>query len=398
MITFIKASRIIYNYYTMNKSKESGSVAIIIGIIVVLAIIGVILYMNRAGLSPSGTATSTPSATTVNINTGTQQNPGGPISAPQAGAPIVITSPNAAPSTKSAVVSGSIVPDGSPTSFWFEYGPSPDLGMKASSQAIGSGFNTITTSEFLTGLSVDTTYYYRLVGQNAFGKVTGTTYTFQTSANNPPPPVGSAPSIKTLSASALSRSSATLNGEINPDQSQTQYWFEYGKTSSLGSTSIFQSAGNGNVNAAISATVSNLDPASTYFYRLNAQNQFGTVNGQVMTFVTPGPPVTAAPTAETQSASSIRSSSATLNGSVNPNGIETSYWFEYSSDASLTAPNLKSTSPQSAGSGAALKSVSQGTTGLASSTTYYFRIVAKNSAGLVDGPQSSFKTAATNSR
>jgi hypothetical protein len=382
----------------MKKNKGIAAVGVVLGIVAVLVIVWLIVYANRTVVAPSGTATSTPNTPSVNGNTNPPQNPVGmpaPSSNLTPGVPIVSTNPTASPSNKTVVVTGSITPNGAFTSYWFEYGTGPDLGSRNSAQTIGSGYNPIATPAYITGLSVNTTYYFRLAGENAYGKVTGTTYTFQTSAANPPPPVGSAPSVKTLAANALSRTSANLNGEINPDQAQTQYWFEYGKTSSLGSTSAFQSAGNGRVNAAVSISVPNLDPATTYFYRLNAQNQFGTVNGATMTFATLGPavaPSPASPTVETRGATAISASGATLNGRVNPNGAETSYWFEYSTAAALEAPLLKSTGPQSAGSGTSLRPLSQNATGLASSTTYYYRVVAQNSVGLVHGAVTSFKT------
>jgi len=92
------------------------------------------------------------------------------------------------------------------------------------------------------------------------------------------------------------------------------------------------------------------------------------------------------PTTTTKAASSITQTTATLNGTVNPNGLETKYWFEY---GPTTAYGTK-TAETSAGSGTANASASKGITGLAEATTYHYRLVGSNSEGKSYGADQTF--------
>jgi len=92
---------------------------------------------------------------------------------------------------------------------------------------------------------------------------------------------------------------------------------------------------------------------------------------------------TAAPTVTTLAATSVGTTTATLNGNVTANGLATNAWFEYGSDPTLVSSTL--TSPQSVGSGTTIQSVNAAITGLATGTTYYFRAAASNSSGTTKG-------------
>ncbi len=96
------------------------------------------------------------------------------------------------------------------------------------------------------------------------------------------------------------------------------------------------------------------------------------------------------PTVTTTAATNITSSSATLNGTVNPNGSATSAYFEWGTDNTLSTSN--STASQSIGSGTADVSVTADLTGLSPNTTYYYRVIGENSAGVQRGSILSFKT------
>ena len=288
-------------------------------------------------------------------------------------------------------MNGTVKPNGAFTSYWFEYGSTSALGSKTTTQSIGSGYPSIQAPAYVTGLAANTTYYYRLVAQNSYGKVAGVEYTFKTT-QGVPPPRGSAPSPVTLSASGISRTTANISGTVNPDGSATQYWFEYGKTQDLGSTIGFISAGDGTAKVPVSASISNLDAATTYYFRVNAQNQFGTITGAIVSFKTSGPAATQPPVSVTKNATSVTASAATLHGTVDPNGLSTNYWFEYSTDSLLGSVLLKTTASKAVGSGNGAVSLSADVSGLASNTTYFFRIVGESSAGTVRGENLTFTT------
>jgi hypothetical protein len=101
------------------------------------------------------------------------------------------------------------------------------LSSKTVSQQIGSGFISLSSPAFITGLKANTLYYFRLSANNNFGTTSGATYSFKT--NNNPPVQGVAPTVRTNSAGNISRTGANLNGIVNPNGFQTKYWFEYGK-------------------------------------------------------------------------------------------------------------------------------------------------------------------------
>ncbi len=354
----------------------------IIGALVAIIIIGGGAWMLTNGTSGSGTvATSTTQGTN---DTSTPQPSATPAT------PWVSTGTLVVASNSGAVVTGKIIPNGAQTTYWYEYGPTSALGASTIAQSIGSGSVSISAPVFISGLSANASYSYRLVAQNVLGTARGATYSFTTNSN--PAPVGGAPTVSTNAATTVTRTSATINGHVSPNLSDTSYWFEYGTSNDLGNTTDFQGAGNGNVTTSRSATISNLQPQTTYYFRIDAQNAFGTVNSTIQSFTTGGPANPTAPSADTTNATNITTSAATANGQVNPHGAATTYWFEYSTD-SLLGHILGSTTHQTvAGSGTSVVMVSANLTGLARNTNYSYRLVTSNNYGTTDGDIVSFKT------
>lgn len=99
-------------------------------------------------------------------------------------------------------------------------------------------------------------------------------------------------------------------------------------------------------------------------------------------------PKTAKPQVSTGLAGSITPESATLTGSVDPNGLGTNYRFEYGSGSKLGARSARA----NAGSGVTRVAATGGISGLRSNTTYRYRIVAANRKGTVRGRIRTFKT------
>ena len=112
--------------------------------------------------------------------------------------------------------------------------------------------------------------------------------------------------------------------------------------------------------------------------------------GMVRRYMAPG---YNAPVVTTNPATYVASFSATLNGSVDPNGLTTSVYFQYGTTTSYgftTAPHSKT--------GNTPQSVSANIAGLTASTTYHFRIVATNSAGTRYGSDRTFITLSATGR
>jgi hypothetical protein len=97
-------------------------------------------------------------------------------------------------------------------------------------------------------------------------------------------PTADAALAGTGSATNITSSTAELNGTVYPGGAPTTCYFEYGTTSSYGSTiPCAQSTGPGAASVAVSADLTGLSPNTTYYFTLVATNP-----GGGMTY-TPGP-------------------------------------------------------------------------------------------------------------
>jgi hypothetical protein len=94
------------------------------------------------------------------------------------------------------------------------------------------------------------------------------------------------------------------------------------------------------------------------------------------------------PSVVTGAASNVYSGTATLNGTVNPNELSTTSYFEYG----VTDTYGQSTTVQDVGSAGAV-SLEAEISGLSPETTYHYRIVANSQAGTSDGSDQIFTTA-----
>ena len=127
--------------------------------------------------------------------------------------------------------------------------------------------------------------------------------------------VAAAPTAITGPVSAVGTTSATASGTVNPNGLSTSWYFEYGTSTAYGKKTATRSAGSGTTNVQVSATLTGLTPGTTYHYRLVAVNGDGTTRGADGVFTT-----SSAPVAVTGAASDVTVSSATLAGTVDPNG------------------------------------------------------------------------------
>jgi hypothetical protein len=293
------------------------------------------------------------------------------------GAPGVTTNPATNVASFSATLNGSIYPHGLTTTVYFQYGTTTGYGHTTASQTkTGNTYQSVSAT--ISGLTASTTYHFRIVATNSAGTTYGADRTFTTLSPTGPPVVTTNP------ASLIASFSATLNGSVDAHGLTTSVYFQYGTTTSYGLTTAPQSK-NGNSYQNVSANISGLSASTTYHFRLVATNGSGTVYGADQTFTTlsaTGPPVVI-----TNPATSVTSSSATLNGTVDSHGLTTSVHFQYGTTSSygLTTAN------QSFG-GNTYQSVSANISGLSGSTTYHFRIVATNSAGITYGSDKTFTT------
>ena len=87
-----------------------------------------------------------------------------------------------------------------------------------------------------------------------------------------PVAAASEPVVSTGTATAITSTSAKLNGTVNPGGEATSYYFQYGTTTSYGSQTATSPVGSGSANVDVAAPISSLTPNIAYHYRLVAIN------------------------------------------------------------------------------------------------------------------------------
>jgi hypothetical protein len=207
------------------------------------------------------------------------------------------------------------------------------------------------------------------------------------------------PLAVTEGAFAALATTATLAGTIKVDGGTTRgadttYRFEYGPTTAYGQSAPVPEGDLGSGPVAEGTTVSmaltGLARSTTYHYRLVATNSGagGSGYGADHTFTT----VVLAPAVDT-GRPTVAATAATLTGGVLPQGVDTTYHFEYGATTSYGA-----TTPvpdADAGSGTTPQPVTQDITGLTPNTTYHYRLVATSIGGTTYGADQAFTTYAS---
>lgn len=151
--------------------------------------------------------------------------------------------------------------------------------------AIPADFATHSVSAAATGLAASTIYHVRLVAANATANQTGDGGEFTT----PGPAV-----VETVGAPIRTMTSAQLGGRVLPRNAATTYFFEYGEQGPCDANPCTQtepkSAGSGDFTLLASEEIQDLQPNTTYHYRLVADNgnPDGADVGEDMTVTTRG--------------------------------------------------------------------------------------------------------------
>ncbi len=243
--------------------------------------------------------------------------------------PTVVTGSVSSVAARSAVLEGTIDPGGVASTYHFEYSTDLSFGSRTAESAEVSGSGAIAVSAAVPGLRPNTTYNYRIVGLNASGSIAGVPATVPLTTLSAPPEVVGPPF-----ASAIGPRSARLHGTVNPNSNSpaVRQYVEFGTTTAYGRTVDALSDGVspfsfGGDDVSVIASVSGLEPGTTYHFRVVAgaalfqppfvDPQFGVDQ----TFVT-------APAAA-GGATGVTSKRATLTGTVNPHGLPTTYSFRY---------------------------------------------------------------------
>jgi hypothetical protein len=212
-----------------------------------------------------------------------------------------------------------------------------------------------------------------------------------------------APVVSTGGSSAVAKTSATLEGSVNPGgEAVTLCQFEYGpgpaeveglqnETYSDVAACVPAAPGSGSTPVAVTAQASALEPGTVYHYRLAAGDSKGLGvgrNGELSTLQAVSELQSEAVTdVEEPVAGSIL---ATLNGSLSPEGAATHYYFEYGETEAYGSASP--TKPGTEVKGTGLEHAQTQLSGLKAETTYHYRLVATNSVGTTVGGDMTFTT------
>ncbi len=196
------------------------------------------------------------------------------------------------------------------------------------------------------------------------------------------PPSG----VQTGAAEEVTAASANLGGKLDAG-GEAEYYVEYGTASCSASVCGTKSAAvhvSGKVQECVLGgvlqecvapiVVGGLEPNTTYHYWLVATNAAASkpVHGDAMEFTTK----VAAPSPKTGLAQDVTATSAQIPGELNPGGAETEYYVEYLLPSSMTEESAAAFANGKTQASVGPIAVS----GLQPNTTYYYWLVAKNSA------------------
>jgi uncharacterized protein (TIGR02145 family) len=280
--------------------------------------------------------------------------------------------------TNSVTLNGTVNPNSASTTVVFEYGTSIDYGSTATSvESPITGFTPVSVSANLAGLMPGLTYHFRIKVENTNGIAYSSDQTFTT--------IGKVPTITSSTYSDLTAKSAKLAGVVNPNSLVTAVTFEYGTSASYGSTATLGNSLSGSVAVNVGAALTDLVAGTTYHFRIKCENLLGATYSNDQSFKTFG----AVPTAVTVDATTVTSSSAKLNASVNSNWLETAITFEWGTTSGYG--NAISAVPSPLNSTYSLN-VSAQLSGLSANTTYHYRVVAVNELGTTAGGDMTFAT------
>jgi hypothetical protein len=99
------------------------------------------------------------------------------------------------------------------------------------------------------------------------------------------------PGVTTGPAANVAQQTVTLTGKVNPNESETTYYFDFGTTTLYGQRTADAGAGKGNSAVSVAADIGGLAPATKYHYRLVARNGKGHTLGGDRTFTTKRQPL-----------------------------------------------------------------------------------------------------------
>lgn len=283
---------------------------------------------------------------------------------------IYTASPSATSNTASSISStgatlnGTVNGQTSDASVSFDYGTTTGYGsnVAATTGATASAhLGSRASAVALTGLICNSTYHFRVKAVNAGGTAYGDDTTFTTGAC----PITYSVSYDgnggtgSVPADGTAYSGGATVSVAGNSLTRTGYVFAGWNTAADGSGSAY-TAGSGS-------------------FAINAN----TILYATWMAIAPG--------ASTASASGITASGATLNGSVNDNGLSTAVSFDYGTTIGYGS-NVAATTGGTVGAGAGSTAVATSLAALGCNTSYHYRVKAVSDGGISYGSDASFTT------
>lgn len=181
----------------------------------------------------------------------------------------------------SAVLQGTVNPQGGTTFVYFEYGLTEAYGQTTTPRGIGNGTGPALVPQTVSGLVAGQTYHFRIVASNSLGTVFGQDEEFETGLSNPLAKTGDASPLPN-GLVRVAGSVRTLGGNVNP-------FFEYGTDGITfpNRVSATNATVSGDGEIAVTADLSNLQQGVTYHYRALAVRSDDPLSfgfGEVRTF------------------------------------------------------------------------------------------------------------------
>ncbi len=215
-----------------------------------------------------------------------------------ANTPTVITQDATSVTSSSAVLNGTINPNGLASTYHFEYGPSTSYGSNTAVLSAGAGTSSIAVNASISALTSGVTYHYRLVGENSDGTSNGSDMTFTPGAA----------AVTTTAASNITATTATAGGNVITDggSSVTARGTCWNTTANptVSGNHTTDGAGLGS----FVSSLTGLAPTTTYHIRAYATNGNGTFYGEDLQFTSSCGIITALPFNEGFESSSLRPS------------------------------------------------------------------------------------------
>lgn len=255
-----------------------------------------------------------------------------------------------------AQLQGGVYPNGSDTTYWWEYGTTTGYGQQTTAVDIGSGNAAVPIADTVQGLQPGTTYHYRLVAENSFGTEYGYDFALRTASGTITGPATGTSSGGETTGTGTTGANTTGSGTSGTDTTSTTTTTTVTTTTSPTTTTTSPSSGSS-----------------------SSANDSGTTAG--------GGSAPAKPSTSVPRIAAATSSSATISATVSTGGAGGRYSVQYGTTPALGRSVAGALSGSASGLSATLRNLQAG-------GTYYARVVVSNAAGTATSATIRFRTSA----